>query len=289
MSKKQTLRLTCPQWQGGVNPNYVFGAELLSFIAPPSTTDKSITICVDKNFDTNCHTVDGVDFGESLYEQMAKVKQILMENNPERLIIFGGDCSVTQVPFDYLKGKYENHIGILWLDAHPDISSPATSSHLHEMPLANLLGLNPNSKITSVEHPYCPEKVFLGGLIEEQLRPMDMACKELHLPMASPEQLAENSSPVLEWIKKENIQFVAVHWDLDVLSPHDFRCIYPAEPHTDIDAFPAAVCRMKLSEICRLLNNISSVAEIVGLSITEHLPWDAFNMRKALADIPIFQ
>ena len=54
MSKKQTLRLTCPQWQGGVKPNYVFGAELLSFIAPPSTTDKSITICVDKNFDTNC-------------------------------------------------------------------------------------------------------------------------------------------------------------------------------------------------------------------------------------------
>lgn len=48
MSKKQTLRLTCPQWQGGVNPNYVFGAELLSFIAPPSTTDKSITICIKK-------------------------------------------------------------------------------------------------------------------------------------------------------------------------------------------------------------------------------------------------
>ena len=103
MSKKQTLRLTCPQWQGGVNPNYVFGAELLSFIAPPSTTDKNITICVDKNFDTNCQTEDGVDFGESLYEQMAKVKQILMENNPERLIVFGGDCSVTQVPFVVVK------------------------------------------------------------------------------------------------------------------------------------------------------------------------------------------
>lgn len=203
--------------------------------------------------------------------------------------MFGGDCSATQIPFDYLNEKYGGKIGILWLDAHPDISSPKTSSHLHEMPLSNLLGLNPNSPITKTANPYMPEKIFLAGLIEERLRPMDMACKELNLKIAAPEALEKDSKPVMDWVKQENIQYLAVHWDLDVLSPVDFRCIYPAEPYTDVRDFPAAVGRMKLSSIGRLLNDVSAMADIVGLSITEHLPWDAFNMRKMLSDISIFK
>lgn len=288
MAHKKTLRITYPQWQGGVNPNYVFGAELLAFIAPQSLNDKSVTVQVNKNFNVSSHMVDGIDYSDVLFSQMNETKKILEEETPERLIIFGGDCSVTQVPFEYLKRNYGSQIGILWLDAHPDISSPLTSSHLHEMPLANLLGLNADLKLTQVEHPYPATKVFLGGLIEEKLRPMDMACKDLHIRIGNPEQLSQNSDLVLEWIKEENIKFLAVHWDLDVLSPNDFRCIYPAEPYLDPATFPAAVGRMKLDEISRLLVDVSNMAEIVGLSITEHLPWDAFNMRKSLAKISIF-
>lgn len=203
--------------------------------------------------------------------------------------MFGGDCSVTQIPFDHLSGKYGGKIGILWLDAHPDISSLKTSSHLHEMPLGNLLGLNPDSAITKAENPFTPGKIFLAGLIGESLRPKDMACKELNLRIAAPEELERDSQKVMDWVRQENIQCLAVHWDLDVLSPTDFRCIYPAEPYTDVRAFPAAVGRMKLSSIGRLLNDVSAMADVVGLSITEHLPWDAFNMRKVLSDISIFK
>lgn len=35
MEKKKTLRMIFPQWQGGINPNYVFGSELLAYIAAP--------------------------------------------------------------------------------------------------------------------------------------------------------------------------------------------------------------------------------------------------------------
>lgn len=45
------------------------------------------------------------------------------------------------------------------------------------------------------------------------------------------------------------------------------RVIYPAEPYTDPQNFPAAVGRMKLEEVIRLLGDISEQAEIVGLSI----------------------
>ena len=289
MPEKKTIRLCCPQWQGGVNPDYVFGAELLSVIAPPSTKDETIVVPVARNFSDPLQTVEGIDWGGALLSQMNSVRQTLEEQQPDHLIVFGGDCSVTQVPFDYLSGKYGADIGILWLDAHPDISSPETSSHLHEMPLSDLLGLNPNSEITRVKNPFSAEKVFMAGLIEERLRPMDQACKDLCLRIASPEELAETSQPVLDWIKQTGIRCLAVHWDLDVLSPVDFRSIYPAEPYTNADEFPAAVGRMKLNEIGRLLTDVSSMTEIVGLSITEHLPWDAFRMRKMLAGVSIFR
>ena len=31
---KKTLRLTFPEWQGGVNPNYYMGSRLLTWLAP---------------------------------------------------------------------------------------------------------------------------------------------------------------------------------------------------------------------------------------------------------------
>lgn len=196
MTEKKTLRLCCPQWQGGVNPNYVFGAELLSVIAPPSGKDETVAIPVAREFNAPVETMDGIDWGGVLLSQMNGVRQTLEEKRPDRLIVFGGDCSVTQVPFDYLSGKYGGDLGILWLDAHPDISSPGMTSHLHEMPLSNLLGRNPGSEITRVHHPFPAEKVFMAGLIEERLRPMDQACRDLHLRTASPEALARGSEPV---------------------------------------------------------------------------------------------
>ena len=289
MFEKKTLRLTWPQWQGGVNPNYVFGSELLAVIAPPSEKDECVTISVNQDFCVPMETVDGIDHGNALLVQMKAAQQILEEKQPTHLIVFGGDCSVTQVPFDYLSGKYGAKMGVLWLDAHPDCSSPKTTSHLHEMPLSNLLGLNPESSITKVCNPVSPGRVMLGGLIEEELREMDMTCKLLNLRIASPEKLRASVQPVLEWIKDCGIEYVAVHWDLDVLTPEDFRSIYPAEPYTRVEDFGSAVGRMTLQDVCTVLQAVSEQAEIVGLSITEHLPWDAFNLRKALNQISIFQ
>lgn len=223
-----------------------------------------------------------------LIKQMEETERVLNHKQPNKVIIFGGDCSVTQVPFDYLKSKYADKLGILWLDAHPDVESTKNSSHLHEMVLANLLGQNSSSHITKVKHPFKPNEVMLAGLIEEDLREMDMACKELNLRLAAPAELKVDSRPILTWIEENGIEYLAVHWDLDVLSPNDFRAILTARPYIDLDRFPAAVGRMTLNEVGRILNDVSKKAEIVGLGITEHMPWDAMNLRRVLSDISIF-
>ena len=288
MGKKKTLRIVFPQWQGGVNPNYVFGSELLSHIAPPSISDETVEIKVDKNFDADLSSIDGVDAGDMLIKQMEETERVLKDRQPDRVIIFGGDCSVTQAPFDYLKSKYADKLGILWLDAHPDVSGTTNSSHLHEMVLANLLGQNLSSDITKVKHPFKPDEVMLAGLIEEDLREMDMACKELNLRIAAPAELKAGSQAILKWVEESGIEYLAVHWDLDVLSPNDFRAIMTARPYIDLDRFPAAVGRMTINEVGRILKDVSEKAEIVGLGITEHMPWDAMNLRRVLSGISIF-
>ena len=286
MSK--TLRCIIPEWHGGVNPNYVLGSELLSQTAPQNTNDTTIRIEVNTDFQNKINQVDGIDGGDFLLQQMAETRRVLAAEQPDKVIVFGGDCSVTQVPFDYLNSRYNDSLGIIWLDAHPDVSNTMQSSHLHEMVLANLLGQNSDSKITKVEYPFSPDKVVLAGLIEESLREMDKACKELDLKIISPNELKKNSQQLLSWVKEYHLKHIAIHWDLDVLSPVDFRSIYPAEPYTDADLFPAAVGRMTLKDIGRILNEVETVSEIVGLSITEHLPWDAINFRNTLAPVSIF-
>ena len=289
MEKKKTLRITFPQWQGGVNPDYMFGSELLSHIAPVNANDETVTIGIEKNFTDDLATVDGIDAGDMLLKQMEETEKKLNEKQPDKIIIFGGDCSISQVPFDYLKSKYGNQLGILWLDAHPDVSNTKDSSHLHEMVLGNLLGENISSNLTKVKHPFKPNQVMLAGLIEEDLREMDKTCKKLNLRIASPTELKMNSQAVIEWIEQNNITYLAVHWDLDVLSPADFRSILTAQPYINLDNFPAAVGKMTLHEVGKLLNDVSEKAEIVGLGIAEHMPWDAINLRNTLSKISIFK
>ena len=47
MTQSKTIRLVMPQWQGGDNPLYHLGAELLNYLAP-STKTPSFTVPVTK-------------------------------------------------------------------------------------------------------------------------------------------------------------------------------------------------------------------------------------------------
>lgn len=285
---KKTLRVLYPQWQGGVNPDYVFGAQLMQHILPPSAEHEQVEIPVDKNFDKPLIKVDGIDGGDVLLNQMNAYRKILSEKKPDRLITIGGDCSVSQVPFDYLHGIYGSELGILWLDAHPDISDVSDSSHLHELVLGNLMGRSPDSPITQVSYPFQIGKLMMGGLIEEDLRPMDRAIKELGATIVSPEELEKGSEQVLDWINQNGIKYMTIHWDVDVLSPDAYRSTYSAQPYTRVEDFSAAVGRMKFGTIERLMRDISDLAEIVGLSIAEHMPYDAMNMRGVLSKMSLF-
>lgn len=284
----QTLRMVLPQWQGGVNPDYVFGSELLAFIAPPSKTDETVRVIVNEDLNTPLKTEDGVDGEGVLLAQLEETARILELKNPDKVIVFGGDCSISQAPFDHLSGKYGEKLGVLWLDAHPDISSPEQTSHAHEMVLANMIGQGAPRFVEQMKYPIGVKRVMYGGLIEKELRPMDSAVRSLGIKVATPLDLVESSQCVIDWIKENGITCLAVHWDLDVISPEDFRGTFPAKPYLKKEDFGVAVGELTLLQVVRVLHDVNAHAEIVGLCIAEHMPWDAINLRKALSNIDIF-
>lgn len=284
---EKTIRIVNQQWQGGMNKDYSFGARLLSHIVPPSYSADTETIFVP--ISEEAHSNGQVDAQETLLEQFAATKAVLTAKDPARIITLGGDCSVSEVPFDYLHGKYPKDLGLIWLDAHPDVSAPANSHHVHEMVLANLLQHGVPEFNQTIENPFKPSEVLLAGLRADQLRPMDGAVGELGLKYLTPQQLQEDRNAVKEWIRQSGFKHIAVHFDLDVLDPADFRAILPAEPGLNIAEFGAAIGSLKLSQVLALLEDVSRFSDLVGLTIAEHMPWDALRLRKGLATLPIFQ
>ncbi|MBL1225734.1 arginase family protein [Enterococcus sp. BWR-S5] len=286
MKKKKTLRLLLPQWQGGDNPNYVFGSELLAHIVPQSTVSETVRISVNQDFEKDRPIEQGVKNERALMKQLDEAMAVLENKAPDKVIVLGGDCAVSQAPFDYLNGRYGGKLGILWLDAHPDVATTEETSHGHEMVLGNLLGEGAPAFAEKVKHPFQPNQVMFAGLKYEELRSRDQAVNRLNLRYVTPQDVKDSSEPILAWIKENDIQYLAVHFDLDVLSPIDFRSTYFSEPY--LEEFGAAVGELTLNQIVRILTDASEQAEIVGLSIAEHLPWDAMNLRQALAKISIF-
>ena len=283
----KTIRLVDQQWQGGMNEDYSFGSRLLSHIVPPSYSKNTETIFTP--ISSRAVAEGSIAGGKSVLEQMQATFDILTAKAPARVVTIGGDCDVSEAPFDYLHGKYPDNLGIIWLDAHPDVSDQSNSEHVHEMVLANLLQQGAKAFNDAPKNPFKPENVLLAGLQYKQLRPMDEKVDQLGLKYVIPDQLLHDSLAITSWVREHNYSHLAVHLDLDVLTPNDFHSILPAEPGLDLANFDAAVGTLKLSQVLRTLRDISATADVVGLTLAEHMPWDALRLRKGLSDLRIFE
>lgn len=284
------MRMLFPQWQGGMNPDYYFGGELLAAIAPNVHNDETVRVAVSTDFGHAEEAEQGQISREPyLLDELAEAKAILDDRQPDKVIVLGGDCSVSQAPFDYLSGRYGEGLGVLWVDAHPDISTVEDTRHYHEMILANVIGYGTSALEERMESPVAKERVMYAGLIESELRPMDRAAHELGMCIATPEMLAGGSGPITDWIKEAGISKLAVHFDLDVLDREDFRSNTCAKPHMTKEDYGAAMGTMSLRQVTGILKAVNEEAEIVGLTIAEHMPWDAINLRRALSELSIFQ
>ncbi|NPC90760.1 arginase family protein [Bacillus sp. WMMC1349] len=298
----KTIRLLMPQWQGGNNPNYSFGAELLAWLAPDND-HPLIKVPVQTYDGTPLENENGMNGRKQLLEQLKSAHHIIDAHKPDRIVVFGGDCLVEQAPFAYLNERYDGELGLIWIDAHSDLVRYVGYDNGHTLPLGNLLGEGDEEFTKHVKIPLKPENVFIAGLVvpteqetkvmSEEFQRLGIAPVEqdteviqrLGIKTAGTKELINSTGSIKEWLNESNIKHLAIHLDLDVLDPQTFRSILFANPEVPVNYSPEGT--MQIPQLIHLIEELSEETDIVGLGITEHLPWDSIYLKNLLDKIPI--
>ncbi|MDY0267178.1 MAG: arginase family protein [Methanimicrococcus sp.] len=282
----KTIRLIAPDWQGGNKPEYYLGAELLSWLAPQNEKQKEIKLKIKKPNRKELKKKNGVVAQSAVKQNVSRAAKILKKEKPDKVITFGGSCLVSQAPFDYLHGKYGDKLGVIWIDAHPDVSTPNEYHHEHAMVLGNLLSAGDPKLSKKVKNPFTSNQFLYVGL-QKPLDFEEKLLKELNLNYIIQDKKSLNNKEIQKWITENNFTKIAIHLDLDVLDPHLFRSLYFSEP--GITEFPSEAGKMTLEELLAVLKGIFNENDVVGLTIAEFLPWDVINLKTILSELDIFK
>lgn len=281
----KTVRLLYPDYLGGNLEEYYLGSSLMAHIIPENPRQKLVRVDIAPP-DRRERTVSGGIYARE--EIIAGIKDAMVKlesESPDRIITAGGDCLVSLAPFDYLHGK-SGRTGIIWIDAHPDVSTPADGyPNSHAMVLGSLLGggdgelsgLLRNGFFSSDEVLY----VGLQGLHDYQARFLDRAGVKYKIQ----DRDFVTDSEILDFTGR--FDSILVHFDIDVLDERTFHSTYFANPELSGDGSGGG--RMTIDRLSGILSLISSTGKITGLTIAEYLPFEELRLRKMFSQMEIFR
>lgn len=152
-------------------------------------------------------------------------------------------------------------LAVVWLDAHGDLHTPASSPSgaFHGMVLRALLGDGPG--LLSPVRTLTPAQIVLAGV--RALEPAEREFVHRHqVRLIGPAQLAAPSA-LVEAVAAMEPEAVYVHVDLDVLDPGEFGAVGFPEP--------GGLTTGQLTAAVRALAGRFAIA---GAGITEYQPGD---------------
>jgi len=294
MNSQKTIRLVYPQWQGGnignfvpeltpdeASTGYILGSELLNFLAPQT---KNKTVVVPISDDINRTEEFGIMGYKPILKQTKEAIKILNKENPDKIVVLGGECSVSAVPFTYLAKKYNNDIAMVWIDAHPDITLPddKTYNGYHAMAVTAIMGKENNKGWNDIVSQFpakiSSDKILFVGLRDwerEQIKERQIEYGIKHL---TSEEVSQNSDKIIEWIKQTGAKNVLIHFDMDVLDPNEIIAAVGVVPNG-----------MKIAEVVRVINDINNNFNVVGLTVAEPMPRTAIRLKKMLNQLPLMK
>jgi arginase len=161
---KTTLRLIMPQWQGGNRHDYYLGSELLAWLAPPANGPVETVAVSEPRPTETLELENGIVGRKALLRQARAARQAIEKHRPDRIVTLGGDCLIDLAPMAYLNTRYGGNLGVLWVDAHPDVLTPKDFSHGHAHVLGVLFGRGDPDLVGEVSTPVKPSRVMYEGL-----------------------------------------------------------------------------------------------------------------------------
>ena len=160
---------------------------------------------------------------DGVRDAQAKLEQC----RPERVITIGGTCLVSLAPFDYLHG-FGGRTGIIWLDAHPDVSLPENGyPQAHAMVLGALLGRGAGPLREVMRHaPFRPDELLYVGLQGCWITGALFARGRVPFRMQAESFVSDDELRAF----MSRFDRLLVHLDVDVLDPRFFHATYFAHP-----------------------------------------------------------
>ena len=280
----KTIRLLYPDYVSGGLDAYYFGAGLMAHILPENEKQPLIRVNILPPTGKEKTVTDGIYGKEEVVSGIQDAMRKIELENPDRIITIGGNCMVSQAPFDYLHGKYKG-VGIIWIDAHPDVSTIADGyPNAHAMVLGNLLGYGDTSLSGLMKYPkFKPDEILYVGLQElHDYQKKFLDGMNVNYKVQTGEFVSDED--IRAFAKR--FEHVVVHFDIDVLDERFFHSTYFANPELTGDGSGGGkMTTEKLSEILHLIQRCS---DIVGFTIAEYLPFDEYRLHKLFSGIKIF-
>jgi arginase len=193
-----------------------------------------------------------------------------------RIVTPGGECSVSVAPFSYLARRYGEDLAIIWIDTHPDISTPRSwYPGYHAMAVAVLTGHGDPDVQALLPVTVPPGRVALAGL---------HAWEEDDFPNLagwgirsfSPDELRESTGPLLDWGAATGCSRAAVHFDVDTIDSNEIVLGLGAEP----DGLTSVRTR-------RIVADLDAAVAVVGFTIAEFIARQVIHLQQILVGFPL--
>lgn len=280
----KTIRLLYPDSVSGGLSTYRLGARLMAALLPENDAQPLVKIDVPALGDVDPAVTNGIASEAAVLDGIRKARAALEAEAPDRVITVGGNCIVSLASFDHLHALYPDS-GILWIDAHPDVSLPENGyPNAHAMVLGTLLGRGAPSLAREMKNPAFGAKdllyVGLQGLHDYQQKFLDDAGVDYSVQT----EAFVSDEVILDFLSRHPRVFV--HLDIDVLDPAFFHDTYFANPELTGDGSGSG--RMTIEELGRILRLVSEKSETPAFTIAEYLPFAAERLAKMFEALPLF-
>ena len=280
----KTIRLLYPDYLSGGLETYYFGANLLTHILPANENQPLLKVEIDPPDGKEHDITDGIYAKNEVIAGIKQAVHVIETARPDKIITIGGNCIVSQAPFDYLHGIYKN-AGIIWIDAHPDVSTVKDNyPNAHAMVLGSLLGSGDSSLSSLMKNRKfrADEIMYIGlqGLHDYQERFL----KDMNVDYKVQTEEFISDSEIKNFMNR--FDHILVHLDIDVLDAGFFHSTYFANKELAGDGSSGG--RMTIDKLSGVLKYITDNIDVVGFTIAEYLPFDEHKLHKMFAGIKMF-
>ena len=259
--------LVVPQWQGSGSSRALRlqdGAEAIRGDLPAS-----VTRVVDVPMEAGDELGSGLARLGSL--QLVRDRMLAeLATVPDRAISIGGDCGIALAAIEHAVASTDGPVAVLWLDAHPDLNTVATSPSgaFSGMVLRTLLGDGVTGLVPA--RTVAPASVVLAGT-----RSTDEGEEEYivasGITRVGVEHLSDPAALVAA-VAATGATSVFIHIDLDVLDPADIAGVGEPVPFGVDAATLAAGIRAVAAEFALVGASIAGFSPSSPDAATDDLP-----------------